>query len=81
MTTVPLNNTRTVDPKDNTDFTISDIISTPQNLKGIPSYLFQNFFEIAKSTFKVKEKKLYCTLMCKKCVTFHKSNKKIKFYS
>ena len=49
--------------------------------KGIPSYFFQHFFEIAKSTFKVKEKKLYCTLMCKKCVTFHKSNKKIKFYS
>ena len=49
--------------------------------KGIPSYFFQHFFEIAKSKFKVKEKNLYCTLMCKKCVTFHKSNKKIKFYS
>ena len=50
-------------------------------LKGIPSYFFQHFFEIAKRTFIIKEKKLYCTLMCKKCVTFHKSNKKIKFYS
>ena len=50
-------------------------------LKGIPSYFFQHFFEIAKRTFKVKEKNLYRTLMCKNCVTFHKSNKKIKFYS
>ena len=50
-------------------------------LKGIPSYFFQHFFEIAKRKFKVKEKNMYCTLMCKKCVTFHKSNKKIKFYS
>ena len=29
----------------------------------------------------MKEKNLYCTLMCKKIVTFYKSNKKIKFYS
>ena len=50
-------------------------------IKGIPSYYFQHFFEIAKRTFKVKEKNLYCTLMCKKCVTFYKPNKKIKFYS
>ena len=50
-------------------------------VKGIPSYFFQHFFEIAKRTFIIKEKNLYCTLMCKKCVTFHKSNKKIKFYS
>ena len=48
--------------------------------KGIPSYFFQHFFEIAKRTFIIKGKKLYCTLMCKKFVTFHKSNKKIKFY-
>ena len=33
------------------------------DIKGIPSYFFQHFFEIAKSTFKVKEKNLYCTLM------------------
>ena len=33
MTTVPLNNTRTVDPNDATVFTISEIINTPQNLK------------------------------------------------
>ena len=50
-------------------------------LKGIPSYFFQHFFEIAKRTFIIKGKHLYCALMCKKFVTFHKSNKKIKFYS
>ena len=52
-----------------------------KDIKGIPSYFFQLFFEIAKRTFKVKEKNLYSTLMCKKCVTFHKFNKKIEFYS
>ena len=50
-------------------------------IKGIPSYFFQHFFEIAKRTFIIKGKHLYCALMCKKFVTFHKSNKKIKFYS
>ena len=52
-----------------------------KTFKGIPSYFFQNFFEIAKRTFIIKENNLYCTIMCKKFVTFHKSNKKIKFYS
>ena len=45
--------------------------------------LHYDFFSENKEplVFIIKEKKLYCTLMCKRFVTFHESNKKIKFYS
>ena len=48
-------------------------------IKGIPSYFFQHFFEIAKRIFIIKENNLYCTLMCKNLLHSTNPTKRLSF--